>query len=391
MLVNSSDRLVLGIDASRNRSGGAKAYLKGILCKGDLLKYHISEVHLWSYQSLLDSIPDFPWLIKHNPRELEQSLFKQLWWQFTKLSREIESADCNILFTTDASTLCNYQPMVVLSQDLLSYEAGLMNKYSYTKARIRLLTILLLQNRAFQSAAGVIFLTKYAAKVIQKSCGPLSRIAVIHHGVEEEFKCAQPLDNWPIDSRKPVRSVYVSNSEMHKHQAEVVKAIEILRERGFNISLTLVGGGVGKAQRLLVKQMVKTDPSKTVIQQLDFIKHEKLPKLLTEADIFIFASSCEAFGITLLEAMSVGMPIACSNRSCIPELIIDGCVYFDPEDSDSIADAIAKIIMYPVLRANIAQRSKKLAKQYSWTRCSDETWEFISETYKYQKIKSRAL
>lgn len=123
--------LKIGIDASRNRSGGAKAHLIGILAEFDPFKYGIIEVHVWSFRSLLALLPDRSWLIKHSPVELEQSLFKQLWWQAFSLSDELKTAGCDILFTTDASTLCSFKPNVVLSQDLLSYEPGMMRYYGF--------------------------------------------------------------------------------------------------------------------------------------------------------------------------------------------------------------------------------------------------------------------
>ena len=74
--------IVAGIDASRNRSGGAKAHIVGILSQGDPSAHGISKIHLWSYKELLNAIPDAPWLVKHNPPELEQSLAQQVFWQY---------------------------------------------------------------------------------------------------------------------------------------------------------------------------------------------------------------------------------------------------------------------------------------------------------------------
>ena len=75
--------------------------------------------------------------------------------------------------------------------------------------------------------------------------------------------------------------------------------------------------------------------------------------------------------------MAVGLPIACSNRGPMPELLEDGGVYFDPEDSGSIAAAIEKIITHADLRTYIAKRAKALSEQYSWARCAAETWDFL--------------
>ena len=83
---------------------------------------------------------------------------------------------------------------------------------------------------------------------------------------------------------------------------------------------------------------------------------------------------------TLIEAMAVGLPIACSNRGPMPEIMADGGVAFDPEDPSSIADAIEKLIEDPKLRISRAARAKTLADQYSWSRCGKETWKFLLET-----------
>lgn len=377
--------ITVGIDASRNRSGGAKAHLIGILTEGDPLKYGIKEVHLWSFRSLLDSIPDRSWLVKHNPKELEQPLTRQLWWQSTRLSREVAVNGCDILFSTDASTLCRFGPMVVLSQDMLSYEPGVMKHFGYTVARLRLLVIWFVQNRAFQLADGVIFLTQYAATIIQKSCGSLPRIALIPHGVGIDFKLTKMDKVWPSDAVRPIRCIYVSNAEMYKHQWVVVRGIAELRSRGYKIILTLVGGGTGRAQQMLDEQCRVSDPNGSFVERLDFIPQKELPELLASADLFVFASGCENMPVTLVEAMAVGLPIACSNRGPMPEVLADGGTYFDPEDAGSIADAVEQIIMDPLLRLRISQRAKSISEQYSWLRCSDQTWAFIMEIY--NKIK----
>jgi glycosyltransferase involved in cell wall biosynthesis len=373
--------LIVGIDASRNRSGGAKAHLIGVLSECDPEKHGILEIHVWAFRSLLDNVPDYPWLIKHNPVELEQSLFKQLVWQVTALASEVKSARCDILFSTDASTLCRFKPMVVLSQDMLSYEPGVMRYFGYGFARFRLLAILVIQNLAFRRAIGVVFLTHYAAKVIQQSCGPLPSTVCVPHGVDVVFKQSQAVTSWPDEGQRPISCIYVSNAEMYKHQWIVVKAISLIRKRGYNVTLSLVGGCKGPAQHLLQDAIADSDPEGIFVKQLEFLPHAELPKLLVQSDVFVFASSCENMPVTLVEAMAVALPIACSNRGPMPEVLADGGVYFDPEDGDSIAGAIEEIIQSPALRSAISQRAKALSQQYNWKRCADETMSFVAKTF----------
>ena len=374
--------IVVGIDASRCRSGGAIAHVRGVLNSCNPEHHGIKKMHLWAYQGLLDLVLDRPWLIKHASPELEQSLYKQICWQAFTLAKECKAEQCDILFTTDASTFCRFKPMVVLSQDMLSYEPGVMQYFGYGKTRLRLLTILLLQNLAFKHADGVIFLTRYAGNVIQKSGGILSKVAYIPHGVGENFRIVNPIQKRFGNDDQPIECLYVSPVCEFKHQWVVVRGIEILRKRGYNVTLTLIGGGKGRPQKILEQQIKKSDPSSKFILQLDFISHNELPKYLSKADIFVFASSCETFGITLLEAMAVGLPIACSDRSSLPETLQDGGVYFDPENPVSIASAIETIIKDKSLRSTIAKNARRQSEKYTWARCSKETFDFITDTYK---------
>lgn len=380
-----SQGICVGIDASRCRSGGAYAHLVGILPHVDPAAHGIARVHLWSFQKLLDVIPNYPWLVKHAPPALEGSLWHQLHWQAVRLTHEVKQAGCDILCTADASTLCRFKPQVVWSRDMLSYEPGVMRLFGWGAARLRLLAILWLQNMAFRHATGVIFLTRHAGGVIQQSCGPLPRVAYIPHGVGSNFQQIQREVKWPKPGESPIRCLYISNAAPYKHQWVVVRAVEMLRSQGIDITLTLVGGGSGKAQKKLAAQMAVSDPRGVFVEQKEFVPHADLPGYLAQADIFVFASSCEAFGITLLEAMAVGLPIACSDRSCLPELLEDAGVYFNPEDHVSVAEAIRRLIDDPLLREDLASKAKRLSQQYSWSRCANETWAFIAETTRIVK------
>lgn len=381
--------MVVGIDASRNRSGGAKAHLIGLLAKGDPVAHGIREVHVWSYRSLLDMLPDSPWLIKHNPLALEKSLFRQLWWQRFRFSNEAADAGCSIVLNTDAGTVSGFRPSVTMSRDMLSYEPGEIERFGISKARLRLILLRFVQNRALRQSTGTIFLTKHAAKVIQQSCGPLDRIAYIPHGVGDDFKRVHLTQAWPAADERPIHCMYVSNAAMYKHQWMVVEAIADLRNSGFNIDLTLVGGGAGKALLLLEKQIAASDPHGDFVRQLDFVPQDKLPQLLADADLFVFASSCENMPNTLVEAMATGLPIACSNRGPMPEVLADGGVYFDPEDASSIALAVRQLITDPALRARAGSRAKQLSELYSWSRCADETWTFVADTCKHPEVTTR--
>ncbi len=376
--------LKVAIDASRVRSGGGIAHLLGILDIDRVDCYGIKEVHVWAYRELLDAIADRPWLVKHHPSVTEQSVLRQLYWQATALAGEIKSAGCQLLFSVDATTLCRFKPMVVLSQNMLPYEEGVMAQYGFSKNWLHQRILLEVQKRAFRFAEAVIFLTRHAATRIQLYSGALPNITCIAHGVGAVFKETIPQAQWPAQHERPVRCVYVSPLWEYKHQWVVVRAIRMLRDRGYDLTLTLTGGGNQRGQKMLADQLAVSDPEHRFVEVLEFVPHQDIPQLIAQADLYVFASGCETFGISLLEAMAIGMPIACSNKSSLPETLRDGGEYFDPQDDSSIADAIEKLLTQPHLRATLAARAKQLSQPYSWPKCADQTWAYIAQTYRQQ-------
>ena len=369
----------IAIDASRNRSGGAKAHLLGILGAGNPSLHGIAVVHVWSYDKLLRELPDMPWLIKHNPAALNQSLLHQLWWQYRELPRELEKAGCDVLLSTDAGTVCRFTPSVVMSRDMLSFEGKEMQRYSLVSfSRLRLFLLKHMQISSLRRATGALFLTHYASDVIQRFSGKLKFARVIPHGIGEQFRQRTTGGLW----REPVQHiqcVYVSNTDMYKHQWHVVDAIASLRKAGYPVLLKLVGGGSGRAKVLLDKAIARRDPSGRFVELLDAVSHNDIPSHLAKADIFIFASSCENMPNTLVEAMAAGLPIACSDRGPMPDILQDAGTYFNPEDPVSITRAIEKLIVDEPFRQSAARKAQVLSDQYSWVRCAGETWGFLAD------------
>jgi glycosyltransferase involved in cell wall biosynthesis len=369
--------VIVGINACRARSGGAIAHLVGILREVDPAEFGIRDVHVWSYPKLLAALPEAPWLVKHHPPELERSLLHQLWWEHFILPGELREAGCSILLNVSAGSVCRFRPAITMSREMLCYEPGEIERYGISRARLRLIALRYVQNASLKAADGVVFLTRYAARVIQQSCGPLRNIAYIPHGVGAAFQGIELDHSWAKAGERPIRCLYISSTLPYKHQWNVVEAVARLRKGGRDVQLMLVGGGEGKAQARLEAQIAESDPLRTFVTQREFVPQHRLPAFLAHADLFVFASSCENMPNTLVEAMAAGLPIACSNRGPMPEVLEDGGVYFDPEDPGSIAGAIEDLITDPGKRTRMAARAKELSRQYSWTRCARETFSFI--------------
>jgi glycosyltransferase involved in cell wall biosynthesis len=109
------------------------------------------------------------------------------------------------------------------------------------------------------------------------------------------------------------------------------------------------------------------------------VKHAELPNHYQQADVFVYASSCENMPNILLEAMASAKPIACSSRGPMPEVLKDAGVYFDPERAESIASAIRELIDSPALRREKAELALRYSGEYSWCRCARESFDYLAQ------------
>ena len=175
---------------------------------------------------------------------------------------------------------------------------------------------------------------------------------------------------------------YVSNVELYKHQWHVVRACAILKNEGVDLELNLIGHLDGHGKKRLLNEVEGVDPCGDFINLCDFVEPDALPKILQNTDIFIFASSCENMPNTLIEGMAAGTPIACSNRGPMPEVLQDAGVYFDPEDSVSIAQALRMLITDSNLRQTMAKKAYERSQNFSWQKCTSQTLQYIRKIHR---------
>lgn len=380
-----SGKLKFALDFSRARSGGAMAHLKGIIEASDPDRHGFSEIHIWSYPAALDTLPKRDWLITHAPAALGKSVFHQLWWQYRTLHTAVRAAGCDVLLSPGAATLSQFTPSVVMSRDMLSFERGEMQRYPlFSKMRLRLWLIKYLQIAGLRKADGALFLTEYAAKSIQAYTGPLKMIRTIPHGISEAFREVGKHRQIPEtrighQDGHDISCIYVSPADLYKHQWNVIRAVGVLRDKGIPVRLKLIGASLGRGSEKVIAALQDVDPEGHLIEITGPVANDSIPAELAKSDIFIFASSCENMPNTLIEAMAAKLPIACSDRGPMPEVACDAAAYFDPENIDSIVDALSLLIENTNFREQCAKGAFTLAHQYSWERCADETWAYVAE------------
>ena len=374
----------IGIDASNISSCGCFTHLLNLLNEADPLVSGISSVTVWTSLSMANSLPDRPWLTKRSLDWLGQGWVRRLFVQQFLLPKLIREAGCDLLFSPGGTLpILSGRPTVTMSQNMLPFEpleAALFGRLSLMRLKMKLLRFS--QGRSFKRADGLIFLSHYAKSTVGIAVKRLKCFtALIPHGVEARFFQAPRKQNASIEfsETRPFRVLYVSVVMPYKHQFEVLDAAAKLRDSGFPIELRLVGASWGKYGASFSKRLNGLDPSGRFLKWNGHVPFESLHLLYRDADAFLFASSCENLPNILIEAMAEGLPIACSCRGPMPEVLGDSGLYFEPTDVDSIAECLLNLGENQGLRGRLAESAWQKAQVYSWKRCANETFNFIAQ------------
>lgn len=373
--------MIIGIDASNLRSGGGLTHLIELLHEAHPTLLGIERIVVWGGRPTLQALTSRPWLDKRNPPALDRGLLYRTLWQRYRLSQAARDEHCDLLFVPGGSFAGNFHPVVTMSQNLLPFEFRELRRFGCTLFTLKLLLLRLTQTRSFQRANGVIFLTDYARSVVLSVTGKLrGPTCIVPHGLNPRFNLMPKSQRHIRDYNyaHPYRVLYVSIIDQYKHQWHVVEAVAALRKQGMSIVLDLVGPAYLPALKRLNQTLDHADAERHWVHYHGAIAFEALHHHYAQADLGLFASSCENMPNILLETMASGLPIACSNRGPMPEVLGKAGVFFDPEQPIDIARALRELIVSPELRTKLAQESYECAQKYSWQRCANETFQFLN-------------
>ncbi len=201
-----------------------------------------------------------------------------------------------------------------------------------------------------------------------------AKVHVIYEAAAPEFAPAPPEAVTRAQERYglPERfALHVGTIEPRKNLTRLVEALQRLRDRGLIIPLVVVGGKgwlyEGFFQRLEELE-VRHDTHFP-----GYVAAEDLPAVYSAATLTVVPSVYEGFGLPVLEAMSCGVPVACSDRSSLPEVGGDAALYFDPYDEEAMAEAIAALWTQPTRAEALGAAGREQAGRFSWQRAAEQT------------------
>ena len=373
--------LTIGIDATNLLRGGGVTHLVELLRFAQPKLHCFDHIIVWGNTSTLQLLGDQNWLIKITPPALNRGLYHRTRWKLLCLPQAARDAGCDVLLVPGGSYVGDFHPVVNMSRNLLPFEMGELLRYGWSFMTIKLMLLRLIQSVSFKNADGVIFLTHYARDAVLRVTGKLrGKICIVPHGLNSRFINSPKVQRSIAEygDTNSYRVLYVSIIDQYKHQWNVVTAVAALRKKGFPIVLDLVGPAYPASLKRLNESITRLDADQQWAHYHGSIPYDKLHNYYAAADLGLFASSCENMPNILLENMASGLPIACSSRGPMPELLVNGGVFFNPEDPSDIACALQQIIESPELRTKLSQISNQLSRKYSWPRCAADTFMFLT-------------
>ncbi len=164
--------------------------------------------------------------------------------------------------------------------------------------------------------------------------------------------------------------LFVGSRGGYKNFLPFLTAFSLSRPRRDGHRLVCFGGGAfSSAERAFIEACGLSEADVIALDGPD----ELLGGLYLSATLFAYPSLYEGFGIPLLEAMSLGCPVVCSNTSAFPEVAGQSAELFDPVSVEEMAHSLETVAYDQTRREEMIRSGRKRALSFSWSKCADET------------------
>jgi glycosyltransferase involved in cell wall biosynthesis len=207
---------------------------------------------------------------------------------------------------------------------------------------------------------------------------PSEKIQTVNLAAGEEFvpiSDASQLESIRKKYQLPERFILtVTSYDPRKNFGTLLKAFELCRQH-VDINLVVVGKD---CHRYIEDFRLKDRALDTSVYFPGWIDQQHLPAIYNLADAFVFPSVYEEFGIPVIEAISCGCPVVCSNTGAIPELLGDAALTSDPFDQNMLAENLLQIITSEKSAKHFREAGLGRAKNYSWEKTAQQTLEILN-------------
>lgn len=236
-------------------------------------------------------------------------------------------------------------------------------------------------NHAIRRAKKIIAVSEFTKQdLLEQFKVPEKKVTVIYEGVATLERAVDQAFTAKLDPEEVLSDycilepylLYVGNAYPHKNLESLVRVFLELHKTHPHLKLVLVGREDYFYARLK-KFVEELTPDTESIIFPGYVPDRDLQTLFSHAAAYVFPSKYEGFGLPPLEAMARDCPVVSSNATCLPEILGEAAIYFDPYDDESMKKAILTVLSEKKVRSDLVSKGKKQISLYDWTKAAKET------------------
>lgn len=380
-----SNLLIIGIDASNIRYGGAFNSLVNLIINLPSEFFFSRTLHVWGVSRLLDKLPNHTGIVKHYSKYIDDASspnpfddrrqFQRLLWQAFVLPFLLLRIKADYLFVPGGTSLTVGFPLISACHNILPFSIRKsLSSHPSPYHIFRLLALFLIQSITFSRSKRVVFLSSWSRRLVHKYLIVRQPSVIIPNGVGLEFLTAFKARTCRSGFNKsnPLRLVYTSTLDFYKNHKLLLESLQLCLDNQVFVELILLGPSNLPLQR---HQDLIESINKLCIayagRYVDYIGpalNSELPSIYLKADIGIFASSFENMPIIPLEYMATGLPCLTYSAEPMKSQLSSSSLFFDT--SQDLYRLLKSLYFDPSQLNMLSIKSHNLALRYTWSKSS---------------------
>ncbi len=365
------------IDAISTSSGGAINHLKIIVNQFHKQDY-FDCVDVFLPEKTKKKLPKIKNVNYICPKFFLSNLLLRIFWQIIILNIRVIKNKYDCIFVTGSSHFILSRPVVTISQNLLPFTTPEVRKYFFSYFYLKLKILYFTQKFSFKFSEGVIFLHHVSKKIILDKIGEIKgESKIIAHGLNHSRSSKKKKY-----TNKKYRLIYVSNIDYYKNQIFLLKALDLFIEKNPKLknllNIEFYGGYYLPALKkfnhyLFNKVQNKKNFKYYGLKDSKFI-YEDRKGIDT---IFLFASTCENFSVSLLEGMSSGYPVICVDQQPMKSVLGRGAIFYKHNSISSFQNKLNKIIFSKKIQNKLSKIIYLRSKKFNDNEMAQKTFKFL--------------
>lgn len=300
---------------------------------------------------------------------------KGLWaprfWTQVRLSLEMLFSPPDALFVPAHTVPLIHPKRTIVTVHGLEYEFSPESYSWYERCYMRLSI-----RYSVHAASRVVAVSENTKRDLMRLYGvPASKAVVVYEGVDWSTGTSSRKSTEYFVPSKPY-FFFIGRIETRKNIIRMIEAFELFKEKTGLPHELLLAGKPGHGYGAIAERMAGSQ-WRGAIHEIGYVSEEEKWRMLQGAEIFLFPSLYEGFGLPVIESQQAGTPVITANTSSLPEIAGEGAVLVDPLEPRALASAMERLVQDLKERADIIGKASQNGRRFSWEKCAEGLTDII--------------